>query len=80
MVMGNRLLEEIHFPCKGCKNRTPGCHSSCEEYLEIKAKYDTEKAKQLDYQKQNYIVEEYKIKGILKSKEIINKDRRRGRK
>ena len=23
----------INAPCKGCGNRTPGCHSSCEKYI-----------------------------------------------
>ncbi len=33
--------------CFGCKRRTVGCHSSCEEYLEFKAKNDAERDKRL---------------------------------
>lgn len=27
-------------PCKGCEKRTVGCHSTCEAYIESKAKYE----------------------------------------
>ena len=27
-------------PCKGCLKRFPGCHSSCEDYKEFRARLD----------------------------------------
>ena len=27
-------------PCKGCQDRTEGCHSRCERYKECKRKHD----------------------------------------
>lgn len=32
------------FSCKGCENRTPGCHARCEKYLKEKAEHDRLKA------------------------------------
>jgi hypothetical protein len=28
------------FSCKGCPDRHPGCHSTCQKYLEEKAQYE----------------------------------------
>ena len=30
--------------CKDCPDRYPGCHGSCEKYIEQRAAYDAEKA------------------------------------
>lgn len=27
-------MNNIEAPCKGCKDRSMGCHSTCEKYLE----------------------------------------------
>lgn len=27
------------YPCKDCKKRCVGCHSTCEEYIECREKY-----------------------------------------
>jgi len=29
--------------CHGCKERRPGCHSTCEKYKQEKAKYEKDK-------------------------------------
>lgn len=37
------------FKCKGCEERHEGCHSTCESYLQERAKLDEiNKAKRLD--------------------------------
>lgn len=30
--------------CRGCKERSPGCHSTCEKYIQEKSEYEKEKA------------------------------------
>lgn len=30
-------------PCKGCKDRTPGCHGTCEDYITWKAALEEQK-------------------------------------
>lgn len=32
-----------HAPCKDCKRRAVGCHSSCEDYALYRKKYDAAK-------------------------------------
>ena len=32
--------------CKGCAERTPGCHGHCEKYLKAKAEWDAMKEKE----------------------------------
>ena len=32
------------FSCKGCEERKPGCHGSCEKYKREKAEYEERKA------------------------------------
>ena len=29
----------INYPCRECDRRTVGCHSTCKEYLETRAKH-----------------------------------------
>lgn len=40
-MLGNKFFS----CCMDCKERVPGCHSTCERYLSDKAKYDEAKAK-----------------------------------
>ena len=28
------------MPCKDCEKRTPGCHSTCEEYIQFRKERD----------------------------------------
>ena len=35
----------MEFSCKGCGNRYPGCHASCETYIKEKAEWEEIKAK-----------------------------------
>ena len=30
-----------YAPCKGCEDRTVGCHGSCEKYAEYRKPFDT---------------------------------------
>lgn len=30
--------------CKDCSNRVPGCHGTCEKYIQQKAEYEDQKA------------------------------------
>lgn len=32
-------------PCKGCKDRSPECHGTCQNYIRWKADHDIKKAK-----------------------------------
>ena len=32
------------FSCHGCQKCYPGCHGSCEDYKQDKARYDAQKA------------------------------------
>lgn len=34
----------FYYSCKGCTERTPGCHGSCEKYKADKAEYEKLKA------------------------------------
>lgn len=40
------MAHKLFSDCMNCKDRVAGCHSTCEKYLEDKAKYDEAKAKQ----------------------------------
>lgn len=33
-------MSNYKFSCRGCTERKPGCHGSCEKYLAEKAEYD----------------------------------------
>lgn len=33
--MGSKR-KDLTAPCKGCQNRTPGCHDRCSAYMEFK--------------------------------------------
>ncbi len=33
----------MSFTCKGCPDRTPGCHDHCEKYQKEKAEYEARK-------------------------------------
>ena len=35
-----------NFPCKGCTNRSVGCHSYCEDYAKAKTNYEEEKERE----------------------------------
>jgi hypothetical protein len=54
------------FTCKGCTERTPGCHATCEKYLAEKAEYD--KLKQAERRR-------YEIESALTSQAIHAVDR-----
>lgn len=30
--------------CRGCEERSPGCHSTCEKYIQERSEYEKEKA------------------------------------
>ena len=38
-----------NFPCKGCTNRTVGCHINCGSYNEAKLNYENVKKKERLY-------------------------------
>ena len=37
------MQKETKMPCKDCKDRTLGCHSSCQRYLDVCEKRNDEK-------------------------------------
>lgn len=37
------------FSCKGCTERHPGCHATCETYKRERAEYEKQKAKRDKY-------------------------------
>ena len=39
-------MSAYNFSCKGCTDRTPGCHGHCERYQKEKAEWDAIKEKQ----------------------------------
>lgn len=63
----------LSSPCKGCKERTLGCHSNCDEYLDYRHKVDAENKEK---EKQNFYAKGYRIeKGIKLDKLARNKKR-----
>lgn len=38
-------------PCKGCKDRTPGCHDNCKRYSEWKTGIEQIKKARKEYEK-----------------------------
>ena len=46
----------ITGPCYECEKRTPGCHSSCEDYLSYKAKKDEIRDKRHEFQRNNVML------------------------
>ena len=51
-------------PCYGCTERSPKCHSTCEEYMQFKADFEQTKAQR----RAANVIEEYtsaKIEGSL---------------
>lgn len=49
--------------CKDCiaPKRHPGCHATCQEYIDEKAKYTVEKAKERKAMDKERICDEYEI-------------------
>lgn len=37
-----RVMKNFNSHCKNCKDRTVGCHSTCETYKADKERYDSE--------------------------------------
>lgn len=60
-------------PCKDCKDRAVGCHSSCERYITAKAAYieDKERAKQL--KEADRICNAAKMDAVIKTKRMFRK-------
>lgn len=36
---------QMNSVCKDCKERTVGCHSTCERYIKVKTQYEEEKSR-----------------------------------
>lgn len=64
-------MSAIKCPCKGCENRTPTCHSSCDGYKEYRQKLDeVKKAKGAD------VYTSYIINAICRRKKAKNEKNR----
>ena len=44
---------KFEFSCRGCENRYPGCHGSCETYKQERIAYDKQK-EELDRQRETW--------------------------
>lgn len=55
----------ILSPCKDCRNRVLGCHSSCEAYTEFRATHEKYKRKQ---QEQNEISQVIALNSVNRGK------------
>lgn len=40
------MVSKLFQACNGCEDRHVGCHSSCEKYIEDKAKLDAHNARE----------------------------------
>ena len=59
---------KIQETCRGCQERKPGCHATCEKYLAAKAEYEQKKKIFRDYKEKEIMVEESIIESIRKAK------------
>lgn len=59
----------INAPCKDCRERNLGCHSSCERYAAYKAENDKLRAARM---KEN-MLEGAQIEGVLRRKEAYRR-------
>jgi len=62
------MIPEMRFEsvCHGCTDRTLGCHSTCERYIEQSAKRTAER-EAMQKQKRNYSAQlDRKIEGVLR--------------
>ena len=57
----------MRFTCKGCANRTPGCHDHCEKYQAEKAEYQARKEAVDKERKIRQAVDDQKYSGIGKA-------------
>ena len=63
----------MSFTCKGCPDRTPGCHGTCEKYQKEKREHDALKAK---WNAENAIrcgLEEQKYKAVSKAVKTLRR-------
>lgn len=52
------MAHKLFSDCMNCKDRVAGCHSTCEKYLDDRAKYDEQKAaRKLDREYDSYFSE-----------------------
>lgn len=63
------------WPCKGCTERYPACHDSCERYLEVKAK---NQACEDNYRK-GLEARDYTISQVRRNTDYIARNRKKGR-
>ena len=63
----------MNSPCKGCDERSAGCHSLCEQYKDFAE--ECEKAREL--KRQHNIIEGYFISSMSRKKEYIRKRARK---
>ena len=50
------------FPCKGCEERTVGCHAKCERYNAIKDINDARKAEERKHNEAIHAANDYTIR------------------
>lgn len=61
----------INAPCKGCDDRAPGCHSSCERYIQFhKQREEIIARKQKERENETFLI------GV---KDIIHREKRKER-
>lgn len=67
--MGFRVYNSgIKSVCYECKERHPGCHDSCQTYIEARAEYDERKEAIQKARANDDLYDEYKLKCIRKAR------------
>lgn len=57
----------VTAPCKDCKDRFVGCHSSCDKYKEFRINLDEEREKTREEKKMIYALYENRTKRVEKA-------------
>jgi hypothetical protein len=71
-------IMNLKFPnvCKGCVERHPNCHSSCQKYIEAKAAYEAKKAELMEAEKRASDIESLHIASIKKARKSRKRQER----
>ena len=51
----------IQSPCKGCQERYPACHDSCQRYIDAKSEFEETKQRIHDAQQSDKAYLDYKL-------------------
>jgi nitrate/TMAO reductase-like tetraheme cytochrome c subunit len=66
-------MEYTKSSCKGCEERHPGCHTTCEVYKAFREKLDKEKESRIQAQKVNDIMDDYTARRVDKTKKALRR-------